>query len=63
LSVIRQAHAYDQKALKGAFDVIYRFGDALLDQQNLTLGEEIGVTGFAKNIKLKVKHGFADMCE
>ncbi len=63
MSVIKQAHAYDQKALKGEFEVIYRFGDALLDSQDLTLGEEISISGFAKDIKLKVKHGFTDMCE
>ena len=63
LLVIKQAHAYDQKALKGQFEVIYRFGDALLDEQDLSLGEDIRVAGFAKSIQLKVNHGLADMCE
>ncbi len=61
--VLKQAHAYDQKALRGEFEVIYRFGEALLNEKDLTLGDEISVVGFAKNIQLKVKHGFADMCE
>ncbi|GGK04155.1 beta-ketoacyl synthase [Pseudomonas matsuisoli] len=56
------AAAYDEKALKGQLDVIYNFGEGLIDDSELALNErQVNVPGFAHPLVYKADTRFDDM--
>ena len=60
---VEQARAtYQEQANNGEFQLIYRFGDGTLMDDDITLStEDIGVTGFANKIQLPKNNPFNDM--
>jgi acetoacetyl-[acyl-carrier protein] synthase len=61
--LVQQARVkYQTLADHGEFQVIYRFGDGTLTDDDVTLTDaDISVTGFSNKIVLSTKNPFADM--
>jgi acetoacetyl-[acyl-carrier protein] synthase len=61
--VVDQARVnYQAQADSGDFQIIYRFGDGTLMDDDLTMtDEDISVSGFTNKIVLPAKNPFADM--
>ncbi|UVE17578.1 beta-ketoacyl synthase [Pseudomonas sp. LS44] len=58
------AQAYDEQALKGQFDVIYNFGNDMIDDQAIELGtEQIKVPGFSRPLVFHKDERFSDMLD
>ena len=58
------AKAYDQQALKGQLEIIYNFGNDLIDDQGIEMGsEQISVPGFSQPLVFKKDQRFADMLD
>jgi acetoacetyl-[acyl-carrier protein] synthase len=58
------AQAYDQQALKGQLEIIYNFGNDLIDDQGIEMGsEQINVPGFNQPLVFKKDQRFADMLD
>ncbi|MET1079747.1 MAG: beta-ketoacyl synthase [Pseudomonas sp.] len=58
------ALAYDQRALKGQLDIIYNFGQDLIDHHALGITpEQIQVPGFARPLIFKKDSRYADMLD
>ncbi|MCY1404266.1 Beta-ketoacyl-[acyl-carrier-protein] synthase FabY [compost metagenome] len=58
------AAAYDQQALKGQFDIIYNFGEDMIDDQGIELGtESIKVPGFEQPLVFKKDARYSDMLD
>ncbi|WP_437879424.1 beta-ketoacyl synthase [Pseudomonas sp. LRF_L74] len=56
------AQAYDEQALHGQFDILYNFGNDLIDDQQLQISEEqIQVPGFNQPLVFKKDARFSDM--
>jgi len=56
------ALAYDASATQGNFDTIYRFGQDLIDENEIVMNRlEIQVPGFANGIDLAMTNRFEDM--
>jgi acetoacetyl-[acyl-carrier protein] synthase len=56
------AKAYDERALKGQLDVIYNFGEGLIDDSQLQLSDEqITVPGFAHPLTYRKDSRYDDM--
>jgi len=56
------AIAYDASATQGNFDTIYRFGQDLIDENDIVMSKsEIQVPGFANSIDLSMVNRFEDM--
>jgi len=56
------AMAYDASATQGNFDTIYRFGQDLIDENDIVMSRsEIQVPGFANGIDLAMTNRFEDM--
>jgi acetoacetyl-[acyl-carrier protein] synthase len=62
-AVVEQARVkYQAQADNGDFQIIYRFGDGTLMDDDVTLtNADISVTGFSNKIVLPAKNPFADM--
>ncbi len=59
-TVHAQALDYDAAATAGTAETIYRFGEGVLEGEDLTLsGEEIGIPGFGKTVSLAMENPFA----
>lgn len=63
LSLVEQAQAqYRQRANQGEFDLIYKFGEGLLDEDAIAITEEsLSFTEFKHKIALPTQNPFADM--
>jgi acetoacetyl-[acyl-carrier protein] synthase len=58
------AQRYDQQALKGQFDIIYNFGQDLIDDRAIAITpESITVPGFAQPLTFKKDERYLDMLE
>ncbi|MFO7704028.1 MAG: beta-ketoacyl synthase, partial [Halopseudomonas sp.] len=56
------AQAYDQRALKGQLDIIYNFGQNMIDDQQIELSpEQIRVPGFRQPLVFRKDDRFEDM--
>ena len=59
-----EAAAYDQRALQGELGILYRFGEALIDEHELHIDQQqIRVPGFAQPIQYAANPGYADLSE
>ena len=57
-----QAAQYDQQALRGQFDILYNFGNDLIDDQQLQIDEQgIRIPGFAQPLLYRKDERYADM--
>lgn len=63
LSEVEQAQAlYKEKADKGLFDIIYRFGETQMDEKDISISEaEMSLPTFATAITLPSENPFKDM--
>lgn len=60
--VIASAEAYNQSALKGDFNIIYNFGQDMIDDQSLVLASnEIRIPGVDQPITFETEVRYADM--
>lgn len=58
------ARAYDERALHGQFDIIYNFGNDLIDEQAIELNADgIKVPGFAQPLVYAKDERFSDMLD
>ncbi len=58
----QQQAVYFDNAQKGQFDLIYRFGEGLIDEDAIAFDtEQMQIPGFDKPIALKIDNPFADM--
>lgn len=58
----RAAAAYDAACLAAPMQPIYRFGDALIDESDITLDRDhIGIPGFDKGVELHFDNRYEDM--
>lgn len=61
--VVEAAHNYNQQALKGELNPIYRFGEGVIDEANIELTDtEIKVPGFKNAVSLALNNRYEDMC-
>ncbi len=61
-AVRERARSYERHADQGTLDVIYRFGeDCISDDQLLITSTELAVPGYGKPIRLDMENPFADM--
>ncbi|MDO6447344.1 beta-ketoacyl synthase [Colwellia sp. 1_MG-2023] len=63
LALVEKAQlAYQEKADHAQFDIIYKFGDGVLSDEDLDItAEDIAMTGFAHKIALPKQNPFDDM--
>ena len=60
--VEERAAAYDAECLRGPMQPIYRFGDALIDETEISISDEhIDIPGFALGVDLRLKNRYEDM--
>ena len=60
--VIAAALEYDAECMAGPMQPIYRFGDALIDDDSVEVtAEEISLPGYSKPVSLKMKNPYGDM--
>ena len=56
------AQAYDQQALNGELNVIYHFGEGLIDEQGIEINQsQLNIPEFVGSINLKFENKYADM--
>ena len=56
------AAAYADRADAGQLDVIYRFGEALIDEAQLKLSDKgVNIPGFAREVEFDLQNPYADM--
>lgn len=54
--------AYDQRATRGQFDTIYRFGEGMIDEAALEISDtQLKVPGFAQPVELVVPSPYKDL--
>lgn len=57
-----QAHAYEQVAQTGELRTIYRFGQNMIDESGITIGDrELHMPGFARPVSLDPENPYDDM--
>ena len=57
-----QQAAYEKAANLGDYELIYRFGDGLIDESEIELNKEsLSLPGFSHSVKLKADNPFDDM--
>jgi len=57
-----KANAYDEKASKGDLNVIYRFGEKMIDESEIKLSDKaIAMPGYKNEIPLPQHNPFSDM--
>jgi len=63
LSLVEQAQdTYRQRANQGEFDIIYKFGEGLLDENSIEINDEsLSFTEFKHKIALPTENPFSDM--
>ncbi|WP_286233751.1 beta-ketoacyl synthase [Thalassotalea sediminis] len=62
VNVSKAREAYKDKADKGQFELIYKFGDGVLTDEDIVLSDsEISMSGLAQKITLPSKNPFSDM--
>ena len=63
LTIVKQAQAdYQQRADHGQFDLIYKFGQGLVDENNIIIDEHsVNIAEFKNAIELPRNNPFADM--
>lgn len=58
------ARAYDEQALRGQLEIIYNFGNDLIDDKEIAIGtEQISVPGFAQPLVFKPDDRYTDMLD
>ena len=58
------AQRYEEQALKGQFDIIYNFGNDMIDDREIQIGaDQLSVPGFAKPLVYKKDERFSDMLD
>jgi acetoacetyl-[acyl-carrier protein] synthase len=58
------ADSYANRADQAQLDVIYRFGDAVIDDAHVSITEQgINIPGFARPVKFNLQNPYADMQE
>ncbi|MGE8361778.1 beta-ketoacyl synthase [Pseudomonas sp.] len=58
------AQAYDAQALRGQLDIIYNFGNDLIDDTAIEIGtEQISIPGFSQPLVFKQDDRYADMLD
>ena len=63
-ALLEQSQAYDIECNSGPMQPIYRFGDALIDEQDITFTEgRLHIPGFAQDILLNSPNPYPDMVE
>lgn len=61
-SVVEAATNYDQKVINGDFTPIYKFGEGVLTDKDLSLTDKgMNIPGFAKDIDLDLKNPYPEM--
>jgi acetoacetyl-[acyl-carrier protein] synthase len=59
---IANADAYASRADNAELDVIYRFGETLIDETELSLSEQgIEIPGFARSVEFNLQNPYPDM--
>lgn len=62
--VAETARQNDENAIKHGVPIIYKFGESVMDENDVTLGQEdMKLTEFAHSISLTGKHPYGDMTE
>ena len=62
--VLERAQAYDAECMAGPMQPIYRFGDALIDESEITIDTHgVHIPGFAHDINLELENRYRDMCK
>ena len=62
--VLARAEAYDAECMVGPMQPIYRFGDALIDESEITINTQgVHIPGFAHDVDLRLANRYGDMCE
>lgn len=63
-AVLEKAQAYDAECLAGPMQPIYRFGDALIEENDITIDTDgVHIPGFAHEVDLRLANRYGDMCE
>ena len=63
-SELRAARAYDQRALQGDLEIIYNFGQDLIDEHAIEVSaEQVTVPGFSQPLVYKKDARFSDMLD
>ncbi|MEE4465056.1 beta-ketoacyl synthase, partial [Azotobacter chroococcum] len=58
------ARRYDEQALQGRFDILYNFGQDMIDDHAIELSEAgIKLPGFSQAIRFKKDERFSDMLD
>lgn len=58
------AAAYDAQALRGQFDVLYRFGENMIDERDLQIDDRsVRIPGFALPVQYPAENPYRDMVE
>lgn len=61
-NTIAQAKAYDEAACKGDLQVIYRFGEGIIEDSEIHIGDsKLELEPFANAVNLAIENPFADM--
>lgn len=61
-SVIEAAHAYDEACMRGPMKPIYRFGEAMIDEEKIEIStKELRLPGFARAVDLDLCNPYEDM--
>lgn len=62
VAVKQSAEAYDESALRGDFNIVYNFGQDMIDDHQLKLGEqEISIPGLDHSIQFAAETRYGDM--
>ncbi|MBK8958625.1 MAG: beta-ketoacyl synthase [Proteobacteria bacterium] len=63
-AVLDKAQAYDAECLAGPMQPIYRFGDALIEENEITIDTDgVHLPGFAHEVDLHLANRYGDMCK
>ena len=58
------AAAYEQRALKGQLDIIYNFGQGMIDEHEIVISDtDISIPGFSKKLSFRKDERFKDMLD
>lgn len=61
-AVRQQAESYNQQALRGQLDVIYHFGEDMIDEDQIRIdGEKVQIPGFSQMVEFELQSPYADM--
>jgi len=63
-AVLEKAQAYDAECVAGPMQPIYRFGDALIEESEITIDVNgVHIPGFAHDVDLRLANRYGDMCK